>query len=83
MHMRYRITGITRERKVMRITFFAIVREKTFTIQAISYTKITAEVKSARNIHECFQIRKICKLILPRTIIVICTLRVNCMCGNL
>ena len=44
----YRITGIIRRRKVSRIIFFAIVHEKTFAIQAISYTKIPAEVKSAR-----------------------------------
>ena len=44
----YRITGIVRGRKVSRITFFAVVREKTFAIQAISYIKIPAEIKSAR-----------------------------------
>ena len=44
----YRITGIIRGRKVSRITFFAIVREKTFTIQSISYIKIPAEIKCAR-----------------------------------
>ena len=32
--------GIIRGRKVSRITFFAIVHEKTFAIQAISYIKI-------------------------------------------
>ena len=45
---RYRITGIVRGRKVSRIAFFAVVREKTFAIQAISYIKIPAEIKSAR-----------------------------------
>ena len=40
--------GIIRGRKVSRIPFFAIVREKTSTIQAISYIKILAEIKSAR-----------------------------------
>ena len=44
----YRITGIIRRRKVSRIAFFAVVRERTFTIQAISYIKIPAEIKSAR-----------------------------------
>ena len=43
----YRITGIIRGRKILQITFFAIVREKTFAIQAISYIKIPAEIKSA------------------------------------
>ena len=36
------------EEKVLRITFFAIVCEKTFAIQAISCIKIPAEIKSAR-----------------------------------
>ena len=40
--------GIIRIRKLLRITFFAIVREKIFTIQAISYIKIPAKIKSAR-----------------------------------
>ena len=44
----YCITGIVRGRKVSRIAFFAAVREKTFAIQAILYTKIPAEIKSAR-----------------------------------
>ena len=44
----YHTTGIIHGRKVLRIIFFAIVREKTFAIQAISYTKIPAEVKTAR-----------------------------------
>ena len=44
----YRITGIVRGRKVSRIAFFAVVHEKTFAIQAISYIKIPAEIKSAR-----------------------------------
>ena len=44
----YRISGIIRERKVSWITFFTIVREKTFVIQAVSYIKIPAEIKSAR-----------------------------------
>ena len=35
----YRITGIIRGRKVSRIAFFAIVREKTFAIQVISLYK--------------------------------------------
>ena len=46
--MIYRITGIIRGRKLSRITFFAIVRENTFAIQAISYIKIRAKIKSAR-----------------------------------
>ena len=46
--LNYCITGIVRGRKVSRIAFFAIVREKTFAIQAISYIKIPAEIKSAR-----------------------------------
>ena len=45
---KYRITGIIRGRKVSQITFFAVVREKTFAIQAISYIKIPAKIKSAR-----------------------------------
>ena len=44
----YRITGIIRGRKLSRITFFAIVRKKTFAIQAISCIKIPAEIKGAR-----------------------------------
>ena len=40
--------GVIRGRKVSRIAFFAIVRMKTFAIQAISYTKIPAKIKSAR-----------------------------------
>ena len=44
----YRITEIVRGRKVSRIAFFAVVRKKTFAIQAISYIKIPAEIKSAR-----------------------------------
>ena len=44
----YHITGIIRGRKVSRITFFAIVHEKTLMIQAISYIKIPAEIESAR-----------------------------------
>ena len=44
----YCITGIIRRRKVSRIAFFAVVRKKTFAIQAISYIKIPAEIKSAR-----------------------------------
>ena len=44
----YRILGIICGRKVSRITFFAIVHEKTFMIQAISYIKTPAEIKSAR-----------------------------------
>ena len=43
----YRITGIIHRRKVLRISFFAIVREKTFAIQAISYIKILVEIESA------------------------------------
>ena len=46
--IRYRIQGIIHRRKVSRITFFTIVREKTFAIQAVSYIKIPAEIKSAR-----------------------------------
>ena len=44
----YCITGIIRGRKVSRIAFFAVVRKKTFAIQAISYLKIPAEIKSAK-----------------------------------
>ena len=44
----FTVTGIVRGRKVSRIAFFAIVREKTFAIQAISYIKIPVEIKSAR-----------------------------------
>ena len=44
----YRITGIVRGRKVSRIAIFAVVRVKTFAIQAISYIKSPAEIKSAR-----------------------------------
>ena len=44
----YHIIGIIRRRKVLRIAFFAIVREKTFAIQAISYIKISAEINSVR-----------------------------------
>ena len=44
----YCITGIIRRRKLSRITFFAIVHKKTFAIQAISYIKIPAKIKSAR-----------------------------------
>ena len=44
----YCITGIIRERKVLRIAFLAVVREKTLAIQAISYIKIPAEIESAR-----------------------------------
>ena len=44
----YRITGIICGRKVSRIVFFVVVRKKTFAIQAISYIKIPAEIKSAR-----------------------------------
>ena len=40
--------GIIRGRKVLRISFFAIAHEKTFAIQAISYIKIPAEIKSVR-----------------------------------
>ena len=46
--MKYRIMGIICGRKVSRIPFFAVVREKTSAIQAISYIKILAEIKSAR-----------------------------------
>ena len=56
--MMYRITGIIRGRKLSQITFFAIVREKTFVIQAISYIKILAEIKVQENVRECFQIRE-------------------------
>ena len=38
----YSITRIIHRRKVLQITFFAIVRKKTFTVQAISYIKILA-----------------------------------------
>ena len=34
--------------EVSRIAFFAVVREKTFAIQTISYIKIPAKIKSAR-----------------------------------
>ena len=44
----YCISGIIHGRKVLRITFFIIVREKTFAIQAASYIKILAKIKSAR-----------------------------------
>ena len=44
----YCITGIVRGRKVSRIALLAVVREKTFAIQAISYIKIPTEIKSAR-----------------------------------
>ena len=40
--------GIIHGRKVSRIAFFAVVHKKTFAIQAISYIKIPAEIKSAR-----------------------------------
>ena len=46
--VKYRITGIIRRRKVLQIAFFAVVCEKTFAIQVISYIKIPAEIKSAR-----------------------------------
>ena len=46
----YCITGIIRGRKVLRITFFAIVHEKTFVIQTISYINILAKLKSAKSI---------------------------------
>ena len=46
--MVYRITGIIRGRKVLRIAFLAVVREKTFAIQAISYIKIPAKIESTR-----------------------------------
>ena len=58
----YHISGIIRGRKVLQITFFAIVREKTFAIQAISSIKIPTKIKVQENILECFQIHKICKL---------------------
>ena len=48
LHITYRITGIVRGRKVSRIAFFAVVREKTFAIQAILYIKIPTEIKNAR-----------------------------------
>ena len=63
--------GIIHGRKVSRIAFFAIVREKTFAIQATSYIKIPAEKKVQENIRKCFQIRKIRELFLPRTIPII------------
>ena len=44
----YRISGIIHRRKVSRITFFAIVHEKTFAIQANLYIKIPVKIKSAR-----------------------------------
>ena len=44
----YRISGIIRGRKVSRITFFTIVREKTFVIQAVSYIKTPAEIKKSK-----------------------------------
>ena len=37
--VKYCITGIIRGRKVLRIAFFAVVREKTFVIQVISLYK--------------------------------------------
>ena len=40
--------GIIRKRQVLRIAFLAVVHEKTFTIQAISYIKILAEIESER-----------------------------------
>ena len=52
------------ERKVSRIAFFAVVCEKTFAIQAISYIKIPAEIKVQENIREWFQIREICETFL-------------------
>ena len=48
LHVKHRITGIICGRKVLRISFFAIVHEKTFAIQAILYIKIPAKIKSAR-----------------------------------
>ena len=44
----YRISGIIRGRKASRITFFTIVYEKTFTIQAILYIKILAKIKKCK-----------------------------------
>ena len=35
-------------KKVLQITFFAIVHEKTFMIQVISYIKLLAKIKSAK-----------------------------------
>ena len=67
----YHITGIVHGRKVSRIAFFAVVREKTFAIQAISYIKIPAKIKVQENIRKCFQIRKIRETFHPRMIPVI------------
>ena len=44
----YCISGIIHRIKVSRITFFTIVREKTFAIQAISHIKIPAEIKKCK-----------------------------------
>ena len=44
----YGILGFIRRRKILQITFFAIVRKKTFTIRAISCIKIPAKIKSTR-----------------------------------
>ena len=44
----YRITGIIRGRKVSRFAFFAVVREKTFAIQAISYNKNSGRYKKCK-----------------------------------
>ena len=47
-HCKYRISGIIHGRKVLRITFFTIVREKTFAIQTIIFIKVPAEVKKCK-----------------------------------
>ena len=44
----YRISGIIRGRKFSQITFFTIVREKTFAIQAILYIKISGRHKMCK-----------------------------------
>ena len=44
----YRISGIIRGRKVSQITFFTIVWEKTFAIQAVLYIKIPSEIKKCK-----------------------------------
>ena len=48
----YRISGIICERKVLRITFFTIVCEKIFAIQAISYIKTHSSVSAAKKTKE-------------------------------